>query len=68
MRETLIGHRGNKSQEQVAQDLGITRQMLGMIERGERNPSFFLMKRIADYYGLKVDDLFFNQIRNKTCL
>lgn len=35
----LIQLRGNKSRKQVAEELNITPQMLGLIERSSRNPS-----------------------------
>lgn len=41
--------------------------MLGAIERGDRNPSLKLAKRIADYYGTTVEDIFFNQKGNDLC-
>jgi len=65
-RKKLIKCRGDKSRQQVADALGITPQMLGMIERGSRTPSLSLAKRIADYYGLSVDEIFFNQNGNET--
>lgn len=41
--------------------------MLGAIERGDRTPSLTLAKKIADYYGKSVDEIFFEQNGNKTC-
>lgn len=58
-RTKLIALRGEKTQAKVAAELGTTRQMLGAIERGARNPSLALAKRIADYYGMTVDEVFF---------
>lgn len=56
----LIQLRRNKTRAEVAAAVGITRQMLGAIERGDRNPSLPLAKRIADYYGVTVDEIFFD--------
>ncbi|MDX8046629.1 helix-turn-helix domain-containing protein [Gracilibacillus sp. S3-1-1] len=39
--------------------------MLGAIERGDRTPSLELAKKVADYYNLTIDELFFEQKRNK---
>lgn len=64
----LIELRGNQARPSVAKELGITPQMLGMIERGERTPSLLLAKKIADYYKSTVDAIFFTQNRNETCL
>lgn len=61
VRHKLIECRGNKSRQDVSDDLKITPQMLGAIERGDRTPSLKLAKRIADYYKLSVDEIFFNQ-------
>lgn len=60
-RTNLLVLRGDKSRSSVAKDLRITPQMLGAIERGDRTPSLELAKRIADYYGKTVDNIFFNK-------
>ena len=67
-RTKLIELRGNTSRQDVAGRLGITPQMLGAIERGTRNPSLPLAKKIADYYGVSVDNIFFEDDRNRMCL
>lgn len=59
-RKKLIDCRGKISRQEVAKDLNITPQMLGAIERGDRNPSLSLAKKIADYYDLLIDEIFFN--------
>lgn len=66
MREKLIALRGKKSRSSVSEDLGITPQMLGAIERGDRTPSLPLAKKIADYYGTSIDEIFFATKGNKT--
>lgn len=68
MRENLILLRKNKSRIDVAKELGITPQMLGAIEREDRTPSLKLAKKMADYYGATIDDIFFDQKGHKTCL
>ncbi|RFA31917.1 transcriptional regulator [Virgibacillus dokdonensis] len=60
MRQKLIDCRGENSRQKVSKDLGITPQMLGAIERGDRTPSLHLAKNIAEYYGLSIDEIFFN--------
>ena len=67
-RKKLIKLRGDNSRATVAKDLKITPQMLGAIERGDRTPSLPLAKRIADYYGTSVDEVFFSQKGNVMCL
>ncbi|MED1761281.1 helix-turn-helix transcriptional regulator [Bacillus subtilis] len=66
-REVLFSLRGNTSRTVVANDLNITPQMLGAIERGDRTPSLSLAKKIADYYGTTVDEIFFAQSGHKMC-
>lgn len=64
-RQTMIQCRGDKSRQEVASDLGITPQMLGALERGDRTPSLQLAKKISDYYGLTINEIFFDQQRHK---
>lgn len=59
MRETLVKLRGNQSRHTVAKQLEITTQMLGAIERGDRTPSLVLAKKIADFYNVRIEDIFF---------
>ncbi|WP_310883766.1 helix-turn-helix transcriptional regulator [Priestia megaterium] len=66
-RTKLIDLRGEKARPQTAKDLGITPQMLGAIERGDRTPSLPLAKKIADYYGKSVDEIFFTKKGNEMC-
>lgn len=66
-RNLLRKLRGEKPRRIVATDLEITPQMLGAVERGKRTPSLSLAKRIADYYGVSVDDIFFNTKGNDMC-
>ncbi|MFJ3386282.1 helix-turn-helix transcriptional regulator [Lysinibacillus sp. NPDC086135] len=67
-RVVLVNLRGVKSRSDVAFDLKITPQMLGAIERGDRTPSLRLAKKIADYYGTTVDEIFFNHLGHASCL
>lgn len=59
-RHKLIALRGEKSLTSIAKDLGITRQMLGAIESGKRTPSLTLALRISQYYGVSVEEIFFD--------
>lgn len=49
-----------KSQQQVADDLNITKSALAMYERGDRIPRDEVKVRIANYYGETVQSLFFS--------
>lgn len=46
------------SQETVANHLGISRQLLSMIEIGERKPSLKLMFRMSKHFGIEAEKLF----------
>ncbi|MCY9350693.1 helix-turn-helix domain-containing protein [Bacillus licheniformis] len=67
-RTILFSLRGDTPRSTIAKKLKITPQMLGAIERGDRTPSLLLAKKIADYYGKSVDEIFFSQNRHKTFL
>lgn len=58
MREKLISLRGTKTQEQVANDIGISQKHLSAIETGFRNPSISIMKKLERYYGVTMVELF----------
>lgn len=47
------------SQRQVAEAVGITQSGYAMIERGWRHPRKETMKRLAEFFGVTVDELFF---------
>ncbi|MBQ3428062.1 MAG: helix-turn-helix transcriptional regulator [Clostridia bacterium] len=51
--------RGNRSQEAVAKDIGITKSSWAMYERNERTPRDEIKIRIADYFGRTVQEIFF---------
>ncbi len=46
------------SQEQVALALGISRPFYTQIENGTRDPSVKVALKIANYYGLSMDEIF----------
>ncbi len=58
MREKLIIARGDRTQQEVADKLGITQKHLSKIELGQRNPSILLASKISDFYKLPVEYLF----------
>jgi len=67
MNNNLRQLREDKNIKQVvlAKDLGITNDYLSSLERGVRTPSFKLAKKIADYFGTTIDEIFFNNQSNK---
>lgn len=58
MRSNLVLVRGEKSQQDVARDIGISQKTLSALERGYRNPSVDLMKKIQSYYKVSMITLF----------
>ena len=52
--------RGERTQDQVADDLGISTSAVGMYERGERIPKDEIKKKIAEYFGKTVQEIFFD--------
>ena len=49
------------SQRQVAEALGISQSSYAMIEGGHRHPRKEVEKKLADFFGVTVDELFFSQ-------
>lgn len=51
--------RGDQTQQQVSDALGISVMVLSQYERGVRRPSDETKIKIARYYRTKVSDIFF---------
>ena len=49
----------NLTQEDLAEAIGITRQTVIAMEKGEYNPSLQLAFKIAHYFKVKIEDVFF---------
>lgn len=58
--EKLIKARGKTSQEDVAKAVGVSRSAIGMYENGERVPRDEVKVKLANYYNLSVQELFFD--------
>ncbi len=58
--ETLISLRGEKSREEVANALNIAVSTLAMYELGQRVPRDEIKLKLADYYGVDVQSIFFD--------
>ncbi len=52
--------RGNRSQESVASDIGITKSSWAMYERNERTPRDEVKIKIAVYFHKTVQEIFFS--------
>ena len=51
--------RGNKTIDETAKSIGISKSALAMYERGERSPRDEIKIRIANFYRKPVQKLFF---------
>lgn len=49
------------SQEDLAREIGVTRQTIGMIEAGKFNPSLQLCIAICNTLGKTLNDLFWEE-------
>ena len=45
------------TQVELARKSGVDRNYIGMVERGERNPSYLSLQKIAQGLGLSVDEM-----------
>jgi putative transcriptional regulator len=48
----------NITQEQLAKELGVTRQTIHAIETGKYNPSLDLAFKIAIHFDTRIEDVF----------
>ncbi|HBV87060.1 MAG TPA: transcriptional regulator [Desulfosporosinus sp.] len=49
----------DKTQREVAEDLKVGVSTIAMYETGQRTPSLQTAKRLARYFGVSVEDIFF---------
>jgi putative transcriptional regulator len=56
----LFNLRGDKTREEVANDLDISVSALQMYENGQRVPKDEIKIKIAHHYGLTVQEIFFD--------
>jgi putative transcriptional regulator len=58
------------SQQDLANEVGVTRLTIHSIETGKFNPSTLLALKIARYFGVSVEDIFYlapeNEENNET--
>lgn len=58
--------RGTRSLRDVAKEIGIPYSTYAMIETGHRFPRIKLAQKISQFYGVTIDELFFNQNDHET--
>ena len=46
------------TQQQLASELGVSRQTIISLESGKYNPSILLAHRIAQTFGVRIEDIF----------
>lgn len=51
----------NLTQEQLSEKVGVSRQSIVAIERGKYNPSLKLAFKIANEFGLPIEEVFIFQ-------
>ena len=49
--------RGDRSLRQVARDSGVSDPFLSQIEKGQRNPGLRILRKLADFYDVSLNDL-----------
>jgi len=55
----------NLTQEDLAKAIGVTRQTVIAMEKGKYNPSLELAFKIAHYFKVKIEDVFFYDQNNE---
>ncbi len=56
----LVKLRGDKTQEEVATAIGVSLSAYKKYEKGERVPRDSIKRRIADYYNVTVQFIFYD--------
>ena len=57
--QRLIKLRGDRTQEEVSRDIGVSVSAIGMYERGERIPRDEVKLALARYYDTTVQAIFY---------
>ena len=55
--EELRNEKGIR-QEELAKELGVSRQTISSLENGRYNPSILLAHKIAQYFGMTIEEVF----------
>lgn len=62
----LLMLRGDRTQKEVAAELGISISALAMYENGHRVPRDEIKLKLATYYGKSVQEIFFSSECHET--
>lgn len=52
------------TQEELSKSLEVSRQTVGSLENGRYNPSLILAFKIANFFGLSIEDIFIYEEEN----
>ncbi|MFZ5967341.1 MAG: helix-turn-helix domain-containing protein [Bacillota bacterium] len=68
-KEDLIKFRESidKTQEEMADILGISVSYYSKIEKGERNPSFNFITKFKEKFGVSIEPIFFKSTSHIEC-
>lgn len=55
--EEIRSERGIR-QEELAKQMGVSRQTISSLENGRYNPSILLAYKIAQYFGMMIEEVF----------
>lgn len=64
----LVKLRGTKSREEVASDVKVSVSALQMYENGQRIPRDEIKVRVAEYYNVTVQEIFFDTKQHISCV
>ena len=59
-RQLLIDYRGNRTQEEMGRQYGVTQQIWSRWENGIQKPKTITMKRLEDAIGRPMEEIFFD--------
>ena len=65
--ENLINLRNGRSREEVAKAVGISISTLQMYENGQRIPRDNIKIKLANFYGVTVQIIFFDSEQPEVC-
>ncbi|WP_103653193.1 helix-turn-helix transcriptional regulator [Bacillus thuringiensis] len=65
--QNLIRLRNEKSREEVANAVGISVSTLQMYENGQRIPRDNIKIKLANFYGVTVQKIFFDTEQHEMC-
>ncbi|TNO91060.1 helix-turn-helix transcriptional regulator [Bacillus cereus] len=65
--KNLINLRNQKSREEVARAVGISVSTLQMYENGQRIPRDNIKIKLANFYGVTVQTIFFDSEQHEVC-